>query len=86
MSDTATISVEQARRAIDRLHGRIQAFQSAAYERGASIADMDSDPVGYEAARVADEDARLDCWDELARVRELVVGLVAERDRRPVTT
>jgi hypothetical protein len=80
MSNTATMTRDEARRAIDRLGNKITDFQNAAYERGGSVDYMESDPIRYAAAVKADEAARLDCYDELARVRELIVGLVAERD------
>lgn len=78
---TATITRDQARAAVDCLGNRISEFQNAAYQRGVAVDDMERDTDAYEAAREADEAARRACYDELERVRELLVGVVVERDR-----
>ena len=78
--NTATVTRDQARRAIDRLERKISEFQNAAYQRGAAVGS-DTDPIQTKAAQKADEDARLACHDELERVRRLVENLIEWRDR-----
>ena len=78
--NTATVTVAEARRAIDRLAQKISEHQHAAYQRGLAVGKP-AHPIDLRAAQAADNEASLAYRAELDRVTSLVVGLVLERDR-----
>ena len=78
--NTATVTVAEARRALDILATKISEHQNAAYQRGMAVGKP-ADPSDLRAAQAADEAAGLASRAELDRVRSLVEGLVESRDR-----